>query len=90
MNDFLTISSLPQAFHNEASWSIPILHHIADPEQDHGFVYNEQGHVDIIFFNVNPEVDQTVEEYVERITFTLVAAIDDELSSVQWKLVSKT
>ncbi|KAL0906572.1 hypothetical protein M5K25_025074 [Dendrobium thyrsiflorum] len=85
-SDFLTTPS-PQTFHDEASCSIPILHHVADPEQDHGFVYNEQGHVNILnspFFDVNPEVDQTIEEYVERITFTLATAVEDQLSSVQW------
>ncbi|KAL0922993.1 hypothetical protein M5K25_007033 [Dendrobium thyrsiflorum] len=89
ISNFLTTYFLPQAFHDKASCSIPILHHIADPEQDHEFVYNEQGHVVILnspFFDVNPEVDQTVEEYIQRITFTLAAAIDDQLSSVQWKL----
>ncbi|KAL0916295.1 hypothetical protein M5K25_013793 [Dendrobium thyrsiflorum] len=66
---------------------------MADPEQDHEFVYNEQGHADILnspFFDINSEVDQTVEEYVERIVFTLATAIDDQLSFVQWQLVSKS
>ncbi|KAH0453830.1 hypothetical protein IEQ34_018154 [Dendrobium chrysotoxum] len=55
---------------------------MADPEQDHGF----QGRVDILnspFFDLNIEIDQTVEEYVERIIFTLAVAIDEQLSSVQ-------
>ncbi|KAL0906882.1 hypothetical protein M5K25_025412 [Dendrobium thyrsiflorum] len=63
------------------------LHWMADPEQDHGFVYDDQGQVDILnspFFDINPEVDPTVEEYVDRIVFTLTAAIDDQLSSVQF------
>ncbi|KAL0913260.1 hypothetical protein M5K25_016707 [Dendrobium thyrsiflorum] len=36
---------------------------MADPEVDHGFVYDDQGLVDILqspFFNPNPEVDNTV------------------------------
>ncbi|KAL0916591.1 hypothetical protein M5K25_014118 [Dendrobium thyrsiflorum] len=91
--NFLTTSSIPHAFHDEASCSTPIIHHMANPEQDHRFVYNEQGHVDILnspFFDVNPEVDQTVKEYIERITFTLAAAIKDQLSSVQWQIDSNT
>ncbi|KAL0916395.1 hypothetical protein M5K25_013902 [Dendrobium thyrsiflorum] len=56
------------------------LHWMADHEQDHGFIYDDQGQDDILnspFFDINPEVDSTVEEYVERIVFTLAAAIDD-------------
>ncbi|KAL0915002.1 hypothetical protein M5K25_015398 [Dendrobium thyrsiflorum] len=61
---------------------------MADPELDHEFVYNDQGHVDILnspFFDVNLEIDRTVEEYVERITFSLVAAIDEQLSLAHFK-----
>ncbi|KAH0466033.1 hypothetical protein IEQ34_006136 [Dendrobium chrysotoxum] len=42
---------------------------MADPEYDNGFVYNDQGQVDILnslFFDINPEVDQTVEEYIHK------------------------
>ncbi|KAH0456858.1 hypothetical protein IEQ34_014765 [Dendrobium chrysotoxum] len=66
---------------------------MADPKRDHGFVYNDQGQVDIThspFFDINPEVDQTIEEYVERIVFTLAATIDDQISSVQWQIVVLT
>ncbi|KAL0911672.1 hypothetical protein M5K25_019827 [Dendrobium thyrsiflorum] len=66
---------------------------MADPESDHWFVYNKQMQVDILnssFFYVNPEVDQTVEDYAEMIVFTFAAAIDEQLSSVQWQIVTKS
>ncbi|KAL0903117.1 hypothetical protein M5K25_027471 [Dendrobium thyrsiflorum] len=82
--DFSPITS-PKS---EVSCFISFLLCMADPEQDHRFVYNDQGQIDIIkspFFDVNPEVDQTVEDYVDRIIFSLAAAIEDQLSLVQWQ-----
>ncbi|KAL0913619.1 hypothetical protein M5K25_017096 [Dendrobium thyrsiflorum] len=58
-----------------------------DPANDHGFIYDDQGKADIIkssFFDFSPGVDQSVEEYVDRIIFQLDATIDKQLSSVQW------
>ncbi|KAL0909013.1 hypothetical protein M5K25_023534 [Dendrobium thyrsiflorum] len=65
---------------------------MADPERDSGFVYNEQGFVDILrspFFDLNLEVDDSVEEYVERIIFTLSNTIEEQLSTVQWQITAK-
>ncbi|KAL0909034.1 hypothetical protein M5K25_023556 [Dendrobium thyrsiflorum] len=65
---------------------------MADPELDHGFVYDDQGQVDILkspFFDVNLEIDHTVEEYVDGIIFSLASTIYEQLSSVQWRIVSK-
>ncbi|KAL0913043.1 hypothetical protein M5K25_016474 [Dendrobium thyrsiflorum] len=62
---------------------------MADPANDHGFIYDDQGKVDNIkspFFDFSPGVDQSVEEYVDRIVFQLAATIDEQLSSVQWLL----
>ncbi|KAL0909499.1 hypothetical protein M5K25_020373 [Dendrobium thyrsiflorum] len=53
---------------------------MADPEVDHEFVYNEEGFIDLLrspFFDFNPEVDDFVEEYVERILFTLADFIKE-------------
>ncbi|KAL0913674.1 hypothetical protein M5K25_017151 [Dendrobium thyrsiflorum] len=61
---------------------------MADPELDSDFVYNEQGFIDILrspFFDLNLEVDDSVEEYVERIIFTLSNAVEEQLSIVQWQ-----
>ncbi|KAL0906515.1 hypothetical protein M5K25_025013 [Dendrobium thyrsiflorum] len=65
---------------------------MADPELDHSFVYNDQGQVDILkspFFDINLEIDRTVEEYVDRIVFSFAAAIDEQLSPIQWRIVFK-
>ncbi|KAL0924674.1 hypothetical protein M5K25_005524 [Dendrobium thyrsiflorum] len=65
---------------------------MADPERDSGFVYNEQGFDDILrspFLYLNPEVDNSVEEYVERIIFTLSNTIEEQLSTVQWQITAK-
>ncbi|KAL0914831.1 hypothetical protein M5K25_015215 [Dendrobium thyrsiflorum] len=64
----------------------------SDPEVDHGFIYNDQGRVDIIkshFFDFTPGVDQTVEEYVNRIIFQLAATFEEQISSVQWMIITK-
>ncbi|PKU83026.1 Beta-glucosidase-like SFR2, chloroplastic [Dendrobium catenatum] len=64
---------------------------MADHNLDSGFIYNEQGFVDILrspFFDVNPEVDSSAEEYLELIIFTLSGAIEKQLSTVQWKITT--
>ncbi|KAH0460740.1 hypothetical protein IEQ34_008315 [Dendrobium chrysotoxum] len=48
---------------------------MADPDLDFGIVYDEQGFIHILhstFFDVNPRIDNTFDEYVERILDTLV------------------
>ncbi|KAH0450641.1 hypothetical protein IEQ34_021333 [Dendrobium chrysotoxum] len=65
---------------------------MADPDLDFGIVYDEHGFVHILhstFFDVNPEIDNNVKEYVERILFTLSEAIEEQLGSVQWWITSK-
>ncbi|KAL0922181.1 hypothetical protein M5K25_006149 [Dendrobium thyrsiflorum] len=65
---------------------------MADSGIDHGFVYNENDQVDILkspFFNFSPDVDHSVEEYMDRILFQLAATIDKKISSVQWTIISK-
>ncbi|PKU79574.1 hypothetical protein MA16_Dca000920 [Dendrobium catenatum] len=62
---------------------------MANPDLDSGFVYNEQGHVDILqSLDVNPEIDTTAEEYLDRIIFTLSKAIEEQLANVQWQITS--
>ncbi|KAL0923461.1 hypothetical protein M5K25_007519 [Dendrobium thyrsiflorum] len=65
---------------------------MADLEVDHGFIYNEQGFVDILrspFFDFTPEVDDSVKEYMERIIFTLFSSIEEQVCNVQWQITSK-
>ncbi|KAL0909967.1 hypothetical protein M5K25_020886 [Dendrobium thyrsiflorum] len=41
---------------------------MGDPANDHSFVYNDQGKIDILrspFFDINFEIDQFIEDYVE-------------------------
>ncbi|KAH0450470.1 hypothetical protein IEQ34_021162 [Dendrobium chrysotoxum] len=57
-----------------------------DSEIDFGYAYDEQGFVHILystFFDVNPRIDHTVEEYVERILDSLVEAIEEQLDNAQ-------
>ncbi|PKU87526.1 hypothetical protein MA16_Dca018057 [Dendrobium catenatum] len=63
---------------------------MGDPELDYGFAYDEQGNVNILhstFFDFNPEVDNSIEAYVDRIIFTLSEAIDEQLANIQWQIV---
>ncbi|KAL0918829.1 hypothetical protein M5K25_010870 [Dendrobium thyrsiflorum] len=62
---------------------------MADPNLDHGFVFDDQGLVDVLhspFFDIDFENDHTVEEYVDRILFSLATAIDQRRPPVQWQL----
>ncbi|KAL0909172.1 hypothetical protein M5K25_020017 [Dendrobium thyrsiflorum] len=64
---------------------------MANPDLDSGIVYNEQGFIHILhstFFEINPRIDYTVEEYVERILDTFVEAIEEQLGNVQWHIAS--
>ncbi|PKU78335.1 hypothetical protein MA16_Dca008960 [Dendrobium catenatum] len=58
---------------------------MADPEQDHGFVYDNEGLVDVLrspFFVINWKIDQSVEDYVNRIFFSLTTALDEHRPSL--------
>ncbi|KAL0918163.1 hypothetical protein M5K25_010156 [Dendrobium thyrsiflorum] len=66
---------------------------MADPDVDHGFLYDDQDLVDILqspFFDPNPEVDDTVDEYIDRIIFTLAPSIEEHLPSGQWKITGRS
>ncbi|KAL0926244.1 hypothetical protein M5K25_002458 [Dendrobium thyrsiflorum] len=66
---------------------------MADPEHDHDFVFNDQELINILrslFFNIDFENDQSVEDYVERILFSLASAIDQQHPPVQWRLTSES
>ncbi|KAL0910116.1 hypothetical protein M5K25_021056 [Dendrobium thyrsiflorum] len=62
---------------------------MADPDVDYGFLYDDQGLVDILrspFFDLNPVVDDTVDDYIDHIIFTLAPSIEEHLPSGQWKI----
>ncbi|KAL0913987.1 hypothetical protein M5K25_017482 [Dendrobium thyrsiflorum] len=72
--------------------STPLKQCMADPDLNSGFTYDEQGFVDILrspFFDVNLAIDNMVEEYVERIIFTLSNVIEEHISNVQWTIIAK-
>ncbi|PKU80665.1 hypothetical protein MA16_Dca012423 [Dendrobium catenatum] len=55
---------------------------MTDPDVDLGFVYDNQGRTDIprsTFFDLNLNVDDSVEGYIDNITFTLAPAIEEHL-----------
>ncbi|KAL0908707.1 hypothetical protein M5K25_023213 [Dendrobium thyrsiflorum] len=57
---------------------------MANPDQDHGFIYDHQGRIDVLkspVFDINLEIDHTVEDYIDRIQFSLRTAIDDQQTS---------
>ncbi|PKU77848.1 hypothetical protein MA16_Dca005680 [Dendrobium catenatum] len=64
---------------------------MVDPDLDSGFVYNEQGFVDILrstFFDINTEIDNSTEEYLDQIIFSLSESIEEKLANVQWQITS--
>ncbi|KAL0915675.1 hypothetical protein M5K25_016110 [Dendrobium thyrsiflorum] len=64
---------------------------MADPERDFGIVYDDQGFIQILqspFFDVDPEVDHTVIEYIARILDTVALAVEDQLGTVEWRLAT--
>ncbi|KAI0519412.1 hypothetical protein KFK09_006859 [Dendrobium nobile] len=63
---------------------------MADPERDHGFVYDHQSLADILqspFFDLNLKVDDTVDVYIDRILFTLAPSIEEHLPSGPWRII---
>ncbi|KAL0919847.1 hypothetical protein M5K25_011971 [Dendrobium thyrsiflorum] len=65
---------------------------MVDPEQDHGFVYDYQGRVYVLrspFFNINFEIDHTVQDYHDRIFFSLTTAIDKHQIPNQWQVLQR-
>ncbi|KAL0914167.1 hypothetical protein M5K25_017677 [Dendrobium thyrsiflorum] len=63
---------------------------MTDPKLDHGFVFDLQGRVDVLrspFFDINLEIDHFVEDYIDRIFYSLTSAIDDHQPLVQWQIL---
>ncbi|KAL0908164.1 hypothetical protein M5K25_022638 [Dendrobium thyrsiflorum] len=64
---------------------------MADPERDFSMVYDEQGFIQILqspLFDVDPEVDHTVEGYVARILDTIVLVVEEQLGTMEWRLAA--
>ncbi|KAL0909053.1 hypothetical protein M5K25_023575 [Dendrobium thyrsiflorum] len=63
---------------------------MADQERDHGFMFDLHGRVDVLrstFFDINPEIDDTIDDYVDRILFTFTSAIEEHQVSGQWRVI---
>ncbi|KAL0928019.1 hypothetical protein M5K25_002252 [Dendrobium thyrsiflorum] len=64
---------------------------MADPERDFGIAYDDQGLIQILqspFFDIDPEVDHTVNDYIDRILETVVLAVEEQLGAVEWRLAA--
>ncbi|PKU85632.1 hypothetical protein MA16_Dca003373 [Dendrobium catenatum] len=62
---------------------------MADPETEYGLTWDKDGLTDILrstFFDVNPRIDHTVEDYLERIMDTLVEAINEHFEGIEWRI----
>ncbi|KAL0908830.1 hypothetical protein M5K25_023339 [Dendrobium thyrsiflorum] len=63
---------------------------MTDLELDHGFMYDDQGRTDLLrspFFDLNLNVDDTVDNYVDRILFMLVPSIEEHLPTGNWRII---
>ncbi|KAL0918115.1 hypothetical protein M5K25_010106 [Dendrobium thyrsiflorum] len=64
---------------------------MGDPDVDHGFLYDDQGRVDILgspFFDVEFGNDRTADEYVDRIIYQLSLAIEDRIPPGRWYILN--
>ncbi|KAL0904059.1 hypothetical protein M5K25_026130 [Dendrobium thyrsiflorum] len=55
---------------------------MADPDVDHGFVYDDQGRTDILgspFFDVHFGNDETTNEYIDQILYQLTLSIEEHI-----------
>ncbi|PKU87359.1 hypothetical protein MA16_Dca008455 [Dendrobium catenatum] len=66
---------------------------MADPETEYCITWDDDGYTDIFrstFFDVNPEIDHTIEEYVDRILFQLTEAIDEHFEGMDPEQLGRT
>ncbi|KAH0453290.1 hypothetical protein IEQ34_017614 [Dendrobium chrysotoxum] len=65
---------------------------MAEPEWDYGLVHDDRDQIDILqspFFDVCFDFDDTVEEYIDRIQYTLVDVIDEQRSKGRWIITGR-
>ncbi|KAL0907016.1 hypothetical protein M5K25_025554 [Dendrobium thyrsiflorum] len=66
---------------------------MGDPDLDHSFLYDDQGRVDILgspFFDVSFRNDNTADEYIDWILYQLTLAIEDQIQTGRWYLISRS
>ncbi|KAL0921825.1 hypothetical protein M5K25_008937 [Dendrobium thyrsiflorum] len=65
---------------------------MADPERDSGFVYDDQGRVDVLrspYFDPYPEWDLTIDGYLHRIRHQLAWTTEDLLPTGRWTIIGR-
>ncbi|KAL0915372.1 hypothetical protein M5K25_015784 [Dendrobium thyrsiflorum] len=65
---------------------------MVDPNVDHGFMEDSQGRTNILrspFFDLNLNVDDSVEDYVDRIIFTLTQVVEEHLPTGPWLIMGR-
>ncbi|KAL0916446.1 hypothetical protein M5K25_013960 [Dendrobium thyrsiflorum] len=65
---------------------------MADPDVEHGFVYDDQGRTDILgspFFDVHFGTDETVDGYIDRILYQLFLSIEEHISPRHWYVINR-
>ncbi|KAL0904633.1 hypothetical protein M5K25_026762 [Dendrobium thyrsiflorum] len=65
---------------------------MANPDVDHGFVYDDQGSTDILgspFFDVHFRTDETVDGYIDRIIYQLSLSIEEHISPGHWYVINR-
>ncbi|KAL0919018.1 hypothetical protein M5K25_011084 [Dendrobium thyrsiflorum] len=65
---------------------------MADPEYDSGFVYDDQGRVDVLrapYFDPYLEWDLTIDGYLHRIRHQLAWTMEDLLPTVRWTIIGR-
>ncbi|KAL0905004.1 hypothetical protein M5K25_027174 [Dendrobium thyrsiflorum] len=65
---------------------------MADPDVDHGFVYDDQERIDILnspFFDVFfSQDDVTADDYLDRILYRLTLSVEEHIRPSQWLIVT--
>ncbi|KAL0926217.1 hypothetical protein M5K25_002429 [Dendrobium thyrsiflorum] len=66
---------------------------MADPDVDHGFVFDEQGRTDVLrspFFYVHfSQDDVTADNYHDRILYQLTLSIEEHIRPSQWVIIGR-
>ncbi|KAL0905917.1 hypothetical protein M5K25_024367 [Dendrobium thyrsiflorum] len=66
---------------------------MADPDVDHGFVFDEQGRTDVLrspFFDVHfSHDDVTADDYLDQILYQLTRSIEEHIRPSQWVILGR-
>ncbi|KAL0924978.1 hypothetical protein M5K25_003277 [Dendrobium thyrsiflorum] len=65
---------------------------MADPEVDHGFIFDDQGRTDILcspFFDVYFSYDETANDYIDRILYQLTLSIEKHIRPGHWVIIGR-